>query len=132
MDYRNSLEVKMIKLYDSEIKVMNLLWEKGNMKAAEVAKEMEKRINWNKNTTYTVIKKCISKGAIERREPGFVCVPIVEKIDIQKSQTKEFLHKVFDGSSISFLSCFLSQNKLSKTELDELEHLIEEYKEEKP
>ena len=59
-------------------------------------------------------------------------MPIVEKIDIQKSQTKEFLHKVFDGSSISFLSCFLSQNKLSKTELDELEHLIEEYKEEKP
>ena len=63
----------MVKLYDSEIKVMNLLWEKGSMKAADIAKEMERRVGWNKNTTYTVIKKCVSKGAIERREPGFVC-----------------------------------------------------------
>lgn len=94
----------MVKLYDSEIKVMNLLWEKGSMKAADIAKEMERRIGWNKNTTYTVIKKCVSKGAIERREPGFVCVPVVEKIDIQRSQTKEFLQKVFDGSSLNFLS----------------------------
>lgn len=120
----------MIKLYDSEIKVMNLLWEKGSMKAADIAKEMERRIGWNKNTTYTVIKKCVSKGAIERREPGFVCVPVVEKIDIQRSQTKEFLQKVFDGSSLNFLSFFLSQHKLNKKELDELEQLIEEYKEE--
>ncbi len=120
----------MIKLYDSEIKVMNLLWEKGSMKAADIAKEMERRIDWNKNTTYTVIKKCVSKGAIERREPGFVCVPVVEKIDIQRSQTKEFLQKVFDGSSLNFLSFFLSQHKLNKKELDELEQLIEEYKEE--
>jgi BlaI family penicillinase repressor len=120
----------MVKLYDSEIKVMNLLWEKGSMKAADIAKEMERRIGWNKNTTYTVIKKCVSKGAIERREPGFVCVPVVEKIDIQRSQTKEFLQKVFDGSSLNFLSFFLSQHKLDKKELDELEQLIEEYKEE--
>ena len=120
----------MIKLYDSEIKVMNLLWEKGSLKAADIAKEMERRIDWNKNTTYTVIKKCVSKGAIERREPGFVCVPVVEKIDIQRSQTKEFLQKVFDGSSLNFLSFFLSQHKLNKKELDELEQLIEEYKEE--
>lgn len=122
----------MIKLYDSEINVMNLLWEKGSMKAADVAKEMGRRIDWNKNTTYTVIKKCINKGAIERREPGFVCVPVVEKIDIQRFQTKEFLHKVFDDSSINFLSCFLSQHKLSKKELDELEQLIKEYKGEQP
>lgn len=100
------------------------------MKAADIAKEMERRIGWNKNTTYTVIKKCVSKGAIERREPGFVCVPVVEKIDIQRSQTKEFLQKVFDGSSLNFLSFFLSQHKLDKKELDELEQLIEEYKEE--
>ena len=120
----------MVKLYDSEIKVMNLLWEKGSMKAADIAKEMERRIGWNKNTTYTVIKKCVSKGAIERREPGFVCVPVVEKIDIHRSQTKEFLQKVFDGSSLNFLSFFLSQHKLDKKELDELEQLIEEYKEE--
>ena len=33
----------MVKLYDSEIKVMDILWEHGNMKATEIVQEMKKR-----------------------------------------------------------------------------------------
>ena len=74
-----------MKLYDSEIKVMNVLWERGSLKASEIVKIMQNLTDWNKNTTYTVIKKCVDKGAIERREPGFLCVPIIDKIDVQKN-----------------------------------------------
>ena len=42
-----------MKLYDSEIKVMNVLWERGSLKASEIVKIMQNLTDWNKNTTYT-------------------------------------------------------------------------------
>ena len=34
------------------------------------------------NTTYTLIKRCIKKGAIERSEPNFMCHALVKKEEI--------------------------------------------------
>lgn len=118
----------MIKLYDSEIKIMDVLWEKGSLKATEIVEEMKRRTNWNKNTTYTVIKKCINKGAIERSEPGFQCNPIVEKLDIQRYETNELIGKMFGGSALSFLSYFLAQDDLSEKEFGEIEEFIKKHK----
>ena len=55
-----------IKLYDSELKVMEILWKEGELTAGHIAKILKEEIGWNRNTTYTVIKKCIEKGAVER------------------------------------------------------------------
>ena len=45
------------------------------------------------NTTYTVIKKCIAKGAIERREPNFLCHALIARDVVQAAETEELLHK---------------------------------------
>ena len=50
------------KLFDSERKVMEVIWEEGDMTAKEISLILNEKIGWNKNTTYTVIKKCIQKG----------------------------------------------------------------------
>ena len=50
-----------IKLYDSELKVMEILWKEGELTAGHIAKILKEEIGWNRNTTYTVIKKCIEK-----------------------------------------------------------------------
>ena len=62
-----------VKLHDSELKIMNVLWKDGDLTAKQISTILGEQIGWNQNTTYTVIKKCIAKGAIERREPNFVC-----------------------------------------------------------
>ena len=54
------------KLYDSELKVMEVLWKEGDDSAKHISEILNAEIGWNKNTTYTVIKKCVAKGAIER------------------------------------------------------------------
>ena len=59
------------KLFDSERKVMEVLWEAdAPLTAKEVAQKLGETVGWNKNTTYTVIKKCIDKGAIQRWSGG--------------------------------------------------------------
>ena len=54
---------------------MEVLWEEGEIPAKRVVEVLSERVGWNKNTTYTVIKKCIEKGAVQRSEPGFRCRP---------------------------------------------------------
>ena len=74
-----------MKLFDSEWKVMEVLWQENDLTAKEVSLRLAESIGWNKNTTYTVLKKCIDKGAIERREPNFVCHAAITKAQVLKS-----------------------------------------------
>ena len=55
-----------MKLFDSELKVMDVLWREGDLPAKAIAKTLTEEIGWNVNTTYTLIKRCIAKQAIER------------------------------------------------------------------
>ena len=57
------------KLFDSEAKVMEIIWERGPLSAKEIRLIAADSIGWNKNTTYTVIKKLEAKGYIRRDEP---------------------------------------------------------------
>lgn len=87
-----------MKLFDSEWKVMEVLWQKNDRTAKEISLRLADTIGWNKNTTYTVIKKCIEKGAIERREPNFTCHAQITKQQAQKEEAETLVEKVFDGS----------------------------------
>jgi predicted transcriptional regulator len=53
-----------VKLFDSELKVMDVLWREGDLTAKGIVEILADQVGWNKNTTYTLIKKCIGKGAI--------------------------------------------------------------------
>ena len=68
-----------IKLFDSELKIMEVLWKQGDTPAREIARALGEELGWNVTTTYTLIKRCMKKGAIERTEPGFLCHALLPK-----------------------------------------------------
>ena len=117
-----------VKLFDSELKVMEVLWEQGTKTAKEIVDILSERIGWNKNTTYTVIKKCIEKGAVERGEPGFMCTPLVTREEVARSETEQLIDKMFGGSSELFFSSFLKNQGLSEADAARLARMIEEAK----
>ena len=78
-----------IKLVDSELKVMDVLWKEGDSMARHVADVMEERYGWNVNTTYTLLKRCIKKGAVERKDPNFVCHALILQEQVQEQETDE-------------------------------------------
>ncbi|MBR3581459.1 MAG: BlaI/MecI/CopY family transcriptional regulator, partial [Lachnospiraceae bacterium] len=63
---------------------MELLWSNKVLAAKDIAKIIKEYVGWEKNTTYTVIKRLIDKGAVERIEPGFMCRAIISKQKIQE------------------------------------------------
>lgn len=115
-----------IKLFDSEFKVMDILWKEGDMTAKQISAILKQQIGWNKNTTYTVIKKCVDKGAIERIEPNFLCRASISKQEVQQQEANEFVDKMFDGSVDKLFASLVSQKNLSKEDIDKLKKIIDE------
>ena len=114
------------KLYDSELKVMEVLWREGDVSAKHISEVLNTEVGWNKNTTYTVIKKCIEKGAIERIEPRFICKAMISKEDVQAYETEELIERMFDGSKKQFFAALLSEKSLTYEELQQLKDLIKQ------
>lgn len=115
-----------VKLFDSELKVMDVLWKEGDMPAKQISNILKEAIGWNMNTTYTVIKKCVAKGAIERREPNFLCHALIAREVVQAAETEELLHKLFDSSPDLLFASLLGHQKLSKAQIDNLRRMVAE------
>lgn len=115
--------MKDIKLFDSELNIMDIIWEKGPISAKEISVIANERIGWNKNTTYTIIKKLIDKEVVLRSEPNFICTALVEKEVVCQAETKSLIDKLYSGSKKAFFSSFI-KNDLSEEEIEELKSLI--------
>ncbi|MDD6102977.1 MAG: BlaI/MecI/CopY family transcriptional regulator [Clostridiales bacterium] len=96
-----------IRLHEGELNVMELLWSNENLPAKDIAKIIKDYIGWEKNTTYTVIKRLIDKGAIKREDPGFICKTIITKEEVQMIETNALIDKVYGGSLDSFITDYL-------------------------
>ncbi len=122
------MDKKTVKLFDSELKVMDILWKEGDVQAKHVADALTKEFGWNKNTTYTLIKRCIKKGAIARSEPNFMCHAIIPKEDVQEAETDELINKIYDGSADKLFAALLSRKKLSAEEIEKLKQIVADLK----
>lgn len=118
---------EFVKLFDSELKVLDVLWKEGDVPAKLVADRLTKELGWNKNTTYTLIKRCINKGAIERTEPGFVCHALIPKEKVQEDETNELIDKIYDGSVDKLFTALLGRKKLSKEQIEKLRQIVGEW-----
>lgn len=115
----------VIKLFDSELKVMEVIWREGDISAKNISVILGKEIGWNKNTTYTVIKKCIEKGAIKRVEPNFVCHALISKEEVQSFEVDELVHKLFDGSTELLFASLVGNKKVPKNMIEKLKSMVE-------
>ena len=112
------------KLFDSELKVMGVLWNEGDCTAKHISDVLKEDIGWNMNPTYTLIKRCIKKGAIERSEPNFMCHALVKKEEIQEEQTNELIDKIYDGSADKLFAALLGRRKLSSEQIKKLLDIV--------
>lgn len=115
-----------VKLFDSELKVMDLLWKQGDITAKELAETLAREVGWNKNTTYTLIKRCIKKGAIQRSEPHFVCHALIPKEKVQEAETNELISKLFDGSVDKLFASLIGRKELSASQIQKLKRIVNE------
>lgn len=119
---RNDMDQK---IFDSEIKILEMIWEKEPVSAKDLSLLAAEKLGWNKNTTYTVIKKLEAKGYIKRSDPGFVCTSLISRKTVFKSETKSLADKLFGGSKKALFSALLEDEDLTKADIDELRKMID-------
>ena len=96
------------------------------LSAKRIAQILGEEVGWNVNTTYTLIKRCIGKGAIERREPNFVCHALIAREEVQAAQTDELIDRVYGGSADMLFASLLSRKKLSAEQIAKLKKIVDE------
>ena len=114
-----------VKLFDSELKVMEVLWKEGDLPTKKICDILGALIGWNKNTTYTIIKKCVDKNVIERREPNFICHALIGRDEVRNDEVDGLIDKMFEGSSDLLFSSLIDRKKVSPTVLEKLKKMLE-------
>ncbi len=116
------------KLFPSELHVMEVVWKEGTASAKRIADVLAETIGWSKTTTYTVIKKCVKKGALTRTDPGFICAAAISKREIRRQETTDLIDRLFGGEADRLVASILEEGALSGDEIAQLRRMIDEMK----
>ena len=115
---------ELSRLSESESRLMEIVGETGQIEASVLAGICLERFDWKKSTVYTMLKRLGDKGALlfEKR----MVKPLIEKEQIDRSESEALLNKSFGGSLPNFMAAFLQGRKLTEEEANRLLEMIEE------
>jgi len=113
-----------IKLFDAELKVMEVLWKEGDLTAVQLTKIMNKETGWIRSTTYTVLKKLIDKGVFRNKDT--IVTSILSREEFYGRQSRLYVKETF-GSLPGFLTAFFQGRKISPKEAEELRSYIDHF-----
>jgi len=114
-------------IFESELKVLEVLWSEGDTTAKDLAIKLNKSTAWSKTTTYTVIKKCVDKGLIERLGTNFTCRAAITKEEARKQESEILVDKMFDGSSNLLVASLLGGSTITTSQVEKLRNMVQEF-----
>jgi len=114
-----------VKLFDGELKILEILWKEGDLSAKNLAEILNKEIGWSKSTTYTMIKRCVDKGAINRTEPGFICRPAITIDETREYKITELANQMYGGAVDRLVASILESKSLTPDEINRLKHIVD-------
>ena len=112
-------------LTEAEKKLMEIIWQVSPIESGKLVKVAADRIYWTKSTTYTVLRKLVSKGFV-KNEDTIVSV-LVSKEKSLISESNQIVEESFSGSLPKFVAAFFGSKKtLSDEDADALMKHIKE------
>lgn len=112
-----------IKLGPIETRFAEIIWANEPLTTNQLTKLCAEALEWKRTTTYTVLKKLSEKGLFKTENS--VVTSLVSKAEFEGMQSEQFVEETFRGSLPAFLTAFGSRKKLSDTEIDELQKIID-------
>ena len=119
--------MKSVELGEVQAAFADIIWEHEPVGSGELVKICEQELGWKKPTTYTVLRKLCEKGLF-KNENGIVS-SVISRNEFNASKSEKFVEDTFDGSLPAFIAAFISRKKISAKEADEIQKMIDEYKE---
>ncbi|NEV92583.1 BlaI/MecI/CopY family transcriptional regulator [Psychroflexus sp. YR1-1] len=111
----------MRQLTRAEEEVMQLLWQKGKSRVAEIIDDMpEPKPAYN--TTSTIVRILEDKGFVghEKAGRGFKYFALIDKDTYQKATMKKMVNSYFEGSFKNMVSFFVKEKNMSAKDLESI------------
>ena len=117
---------KLPQISEAEFEVMKVIWKYAPISTNEVTEKLTQTTDWSPKTIQTMLKRLVTKKALtyEKQSRVFVYTPLVPETEYNRQESNSFLNKYYNGNIVSMLTSYLEDDKLSKTELDTLRHLL--------
>jgi BlaI family penicillinase repressor len=105
---------------------MKAIWQLRIATARQVVELLAGEATWKPKTIHTLLSRLVQKGALVTEKPGreYLFRTALSEQECRQAATQSFLARVFDGKIAPFLACFLSEQRLSRQEIDELKELL--------
>lgn len=117
---------KLPQISEAEFEVMKVIWKYAPISTNEVTEKLTQTTDWSPKTIQTMLKRLVTKKALtyEKQSRVFVYTTLVPETEYIRQESNSFLNKYYNGNIVSMLTSYLEDDKLSKTELDTLRHLL--------
>ncbi len=115
------------KIFESEYRFCLILWEYEPLKSSELVRLCQEQLGWKPTTTYTVIKRLSERGVLKNEDT--MVSSLVSKDEVQAAEIDELVEKKFEGSLPAFVAAFTRHRKLSEKEIDEVQRMIDRFRE---
>jgi predicted transcriptional regulator len=115
-------------LTDAELRLMEILWDKGEATAAEVVQCLPGDARLAHTTVLTTLRILEEKGYLRHIKDGkaFVYHPIVDRTQASRSALRYLVSRFFRNSPELLVSHLITDETLSSKERRRLKELIEE------
>lgn len=110
-----------------EAKFADIIWANEPVTTRQLVTLCEEELNWKRTTTYTVLKRLCDRGIFVT--DNSVVTSLISKDDFYAIQSENFVEDTFKGSLPAFLAAFTSRKSLSDDEVQEIQEMINKYKE---
>ncbi len=120
--------MKNISIGDAELEIMKVIWKaKRPVTSLDIGKEVESK-GWKKTTIATFLTRLAEKGAIAGEKQGklYYYTPLISQKEYRKSQTKNLITSLYNGSVRDFAVSFFEEQKLSDDDIRELKSIFED------
>ena len=115
------------KIFESEYRFCLLLWENEPINSTQLVQLAKEHLGWSKATTYTVIRRLSERGVLKNENT--IVSTLISKEEAQKSRLEEMVEETFEGSMPAFIAAFSRSKKLTKSEVEQLQTLIDSFQE---
>ena len=115
------------KIFESEYRFCLLLWDNEPVNSTKLAALCREHLGWSKATTYTVIRRLSERGVVKNENA--IVTSLISKEEAQKARLEEMVEETFEGSMPAFIAAFSRSRKLTRREVDQLQSLIENFRE---
>lgn len=114
------------KIFESEYRFCLILWENEPIKSNKLVELCKEQLGWKPTTTYTVIKRLSERGILKNENT--IVTSLVTKEEVQATELNEMVEKTFEGSLPAFIAAFTKHQKISDTDIDALQQMIDNYR----